>query len=78
MKQKHVCGSTPTSIGLLVQKWAMKMENGREAIPVCTIQVLTTEVKADRPLTEIVSIEGHIDKTYSSQNKGNFFSFKPP
>ena len=46
--------------------------------PVCTIQVLTTEVKADRPLTEIVSIEGHIDKTYSSQNKGNFFCFKPP
>lgn len=72
------CGSTPTSNGLLVQKWAVKMENGRETIPVCTVQVLTIEIKADRPLTEIVSIEGHIEKIYSSQNKGNFFCFKLP
>ena len=75
MTQKHFSGSTPTSIGLLVQKWAVKMENGREIIPVCTIQVLTTEIKADWPLTEI---KGHIEKIYSSQNKGNFFCFKLP
>lgn len=54
-------------------------EHGKwETIPVCIVQVLTTVIKADRPLTEIVSIEGHIEKIYSSQNKGNFFCFKLP
>lgn len=68
---KNIFLVLPHPIGLLVQKWAVKMENGREIIPVCTIQVLTTEIKADRP----TEIKGYIEKIYSSQNKGNFFLF---